>query len=315
MSFHLACRVITKGAPFALLATSAYFQALGVTRLAGSAISTGGQAGPEPLVRAASRRAAGVSTDDHATNARWIIERNPFDSFTPRPLDAAVTNDPSRNPTYVNAPLCDGFKAVVAVVSEESTSSLAVLSAPGESHPRLVRIGNDAADGRKVQVIEWNRVVLSRGSQLCQLQMFQPSATPISAVTRPRTMAGLERASDTLSEIESHIQKVAIGEFDIDRHAVERILANHMELTKGVRIVPEQRDGKMAGIRLWGIRPNSLLATLGFEDGDRLQSINDLDVTSPERALEAYARLRSEHSLTVQIHRRGRNQNIDFNIR
>ena len=75
------------------------------------------------------------------------------------------------------------------------------------------------------------------------------------------------------------------------------------------------RSGIFAIPNPWDAGSARILATLGFEDGDRLQSINDLDVTSPERALEAYARLRSEHSLTVQIHRRGRNQNIDFNIR
>ena len=33
---------------------------------------------------------------------------------------------------------------------------------------------------------------------------------------------------------------------------------------KSARIVPEQKDGKVVGIRMFGIRPETLLGTLGF---------------------------------------------------
>jgi hypothetical protein len=39
---------------------------------------------------------------------------------------------------------------------------------------------------------------------------------------------------------------------------------------------------------LFGIRPDTLLGTLGLENGDRLQTINGFDMASPEKALEAY---------------------------
>ena len=65
------------------------------------------------------------------------------------------------------------------------------------------------------------------------------------------------------------------------------------------RIVPEQENGKVVGIRLFGVRPDTLLGMLGMENGDRLQNINGFDMTSPEKALEAYARLRTADHLTV----------------
>ena len=39
---------------------------------------------------------------------------------------------------------------------------------------------------------------------------------------------------------------------------------------KSARIVPEKEGDKVVGIRLFGIRPDSLLGTLGIENGDRL---------------------------------------------
>jgi general secretion pathway protein C len=58
-----------------------------------------------------------------------------------------------------------------------------------------------------------------------------------------------------------------------------------------------------------------LLGTLGMENGDRLESINGFDMASPEKALEAYARLRTASNLNVKVNRRGKPVSIDYNIK
>ena len=85
------------------------------------------------------------------------------------------------------------------------------------------------------------------------------------------------------------IQRISATEFNIDRGVVDKILENQAELMRQARIVPEQENGKTVGIRMFGIRPETLLGVLGMENGDRLQTINGFDMTSPEKALEAYA--------------------------
>ena len=80
-------------------------------------------------------------------------------------------------------------------------------------------------------------------------------------------------------------------------------------------VVSALETDKIVGIRLFGIRPDSLLGTLGLENGDRLQSINGFEMSDPQKALEAYARLRSAERLTVAVNRRGKPVNIDFNIK
>lgn len=81
-----------------------------------------------------------------------------------------------------------------------------------------------------------------------------------------------------------------------------------------VRVVPEQRDGKVVGLRLFGLRPNSLLSALGLKNGDRLESVNGFDLTNPEKALEAYARLRTASRLRLHLNRAGQPLDIDLNI-
>jgi len=328
MGFDTALRRYFAGVILALVAVAAYFQAAGITQLAGSALAPDdkGLAGP-PRERAHLPPPASSAPDDHATSARWIMERNPFDSVTPRPLDAPPVVDAGAEAVvdlehYENAPVCDGVKALIIVAAAQPEWSMAALQAGGTPQTKLVRVGDEIGGGRIVQIIEWNRVVLSLGSNLCQMQMFRPSkpaaaaAAPAPTPTPPAPAAAVVGGAAAVpADIASKIQKVSANEFNVDRQVVDKILENQAELMKSARIVPEQENGKVVGIRLFGIRPDTLLGTLGLENGDRLQSINGFDMASPEKALEAYARLRTADHLTVQVNRRGANQNIDFNIK
>jgi general secretion pathway protein C len=327
MAFDTVLKRYFAGVILALVAVAAYFQASGMTQLVGAAMSPD----PKTLAGASSANARmpaplpAVTAEDHATSARAILDRNPFDSVTPRPLDAPPPIEEDAGPAivdlehYENAPPCDGFKALIVVAAPDPAWSMAALAGGGSPQTTMLRIGEDIG-GKTVRIIEWNRVVLSSGSSLCQIQMFRPAkvaaATPPPAPAPPPPAAAVVGgASAVPPDIASKIQKVSGNEFNVDRQVVDKILENQAELMRSARIVPEQENGKVVGIRLFGIRPDTLLGTLGLENGDRLQTINGFDMASPEKALEAYARLRTADHLTVQVNRRGQNQNIDFNIK
>lgn len=72
------------------------------------------------------------------------------------------------------------------------------------------------------------------------------------------------------------------------------------------RVVPEVRDGKTVGVRIFGVKAESSLARLGFESGDVLLRVGGYDMSSPDGALEAYAKLRQRSELDVEIVRNGR---------
>jgi general secretion pathway protein C len=63
------------------------------------------------------------------------------------------------------------------------------------------------------------------------------------------------------------------------------------------------------------VRPDTLLGVLGFQNGDRLETINGFNMSSPEKALEAYARLRTAKGLNVKINRRGKPMSLDYHIK
>jgi general secretion pathway protein C len=138
---------------------------------------------------------------------------------------------------------------------------------------------------------------------------------PPPPVEKKDPVAGKRGPRSVPPDIASKIQKVNPTEFNVDRSVVDQIMENQAELMRSARIVPEQENGKVVGVRLFGIRPDTLLGTLGLQNGDRLETINGFNMASPEKALEAYARLRTADHLTVTVNRQGKPVNIDFNIK
>ncbi|MDH3846141.1 MAG: general secretion pathway protein GspC, partial [Myxococcales bacterium] len=95
---------------------------------------------------------------------------------------------------------------------------------------------------------------------------------------------------------------------------VDKVLANQGSLMKSARVIPHEENGRVVGVKLYGIRRNSLLGRLGVRNGDMLRTINGFDMTSPDTALEAYSRLRSADKLTLAVKRQNKEITIDYNI-
>jgi hypothetical protein len=100
----------------------------------------------------------------------------------------------------------------------------------------------------------------------------------------------------------------------LKRELLDAMLADSTGLAASARIVPNFRDGKAVGFKLYGIRPSSYFQRLGFENGDTLLTINGADIASPDKALEAYVKIRNAAAVTVGIERRGKPFTLAFII-
>jgi general secretion pathway protein C len=120
------------------------------------------------------------------------------------------------------------------------------------------------------------------------------------------------RAS-TLPRLASGIERVTATQFLVDHRVVDAVLENQADLMRNARVVPTFVNGRTCP-RLLGVRPDSLLATLGFREGDCIESVNGFDVSDPNRALEAYARLRSADTLVVRVRRYGTDLELEYTL-
>lgn len=312
-----------------LVALVAYFQASGTMALLGAALTAPSAQPPTTAALPVAARAL------QHRSAEALIKRNPFDSET-GPLDRVpvpVVSGPEPEPQVndpLRAPVCTDVKVQIVTESDDPEWSFAALQGSGDTHPVLKRVG-DSVSSKQVAYIGFNpmeaspAVWLIEGAELCQALLFavQPEvkAAPEASATQQPPESDTapvppgRGATPVPAEIKDKIKKVSDSEFHVDRAVVDKILADQAELMRSARIVPEKKDGKVVGIRLFGIRPDTLLGTLGFQNGDRLETINGFNMASPEKALEAYARLRTANNLNVKINRRGQSQSIDYRIK
>jgi len=306
-----------------LVAIAAFLHAQGVMQL----IGVGVQPDEKQLITppAAARVAPSTASSARSTSSEAILARNPFDHVT-GPLRMPVTADDGTVAASSNldtsdpwsVPACDGVKVVMIAASRDQDWSMAAITG-SDGKSELRRRGMEVG-GKKVYYVGWDRVWFDNGGQLCQAKVFAAppvvAAAPTASAPAPVSSAPTSGGAKSLDPaIAKGIQKVSATEYNIDRGTLDKILENQADLMRQARVVPEQENGRTVGIRLFGVRPDTLLGNLGMENGDRLQTINGFDMSSPEKALEAYARLRTADKLTVQINRRGQNINLDYNIK
>jgi general secretion pathway protein C len=129
-----------------------------------------------------------------------------------------------------------------------------------------------------------------------------PPARPAAAVP---PLAPSPPVATSLALVQPAIVRESDTRYLVDRRLLDLVLEDQASLMRSVRVVPATARGRTYP-RLFGVRPDSLLGMLGFQEGDCLESINGFDLSTPERALEAYAWLRTADVLEAQVRRGGR---------
>jgi general secretion pathway protein C len=316
----------------------AYFDAAGVNHLLASNLfkadvsSLSRPAAPSPAdLEALSRPAA----SHHVRDVDRILARNVFDSAAgclncappePPPSEAEANAAPEEDVNRPPEP-CEGSAKVTGAVQVDDPLWSFVFIAPAQGQAALPYRMGQTVDGKTVSSIGWHPqygayVVLRpspTGARCFYAQVMPPRTAPPAPVAqaRPAEPAGpVAGASGELAAaLDSGIQRTGANEFSIQRSLVDRVLENQAELMRTTRIMPHDEGGRVTGVQLFGVRGNSLLGRLGMQNGDVLNRINGLEIASPDRALEAYSRLRTADRITVSVTRNGQPVNIDFNIR
>jgi general secretion pathway protein C len=159
--------------------------------------------------------------------------------------------------------------------------------------------------------IEQTRVYLKTSTGIEYLDLVEAApldtavATPSRAPSSDPLMAAIKRG----------IRKTGEYKYEVQRQAIDSLLDNMAVLSRVVRIVPEIKDGRPAGFRLFNIQPDGPFAKIGLQNGDLISAINGLEISGPDNALMAYTRLRSASHLSVGLERHGLRMTIEYDVR
>lgn len=317
------------GIVFATLGLSSLFLAQGTTALLAGALLD-----LDPAIAEArtAPRGAGVATPgNEQVDPTNILRRNIFDSETgdltivhaepEGEEEEQVVIDPNAPP-----PPCEGSVRLVGALVNSRHPQWSFAAITGAAGKALLYRPGGMVDGRELLAIGSSLVFMKpSGGGVCSLAMFdpgqpEPTRPNVQSPSTPRAVVRRGQREDedeegiSSSEMEEGISRVSDTEFNVSRGLVDQLLENQAELMRTARIIPHQEGGRTVGVKLYGIRRNSLLGQLGLQNGDMLRTINGYDMTSPDSALEAYSRLRGANNLTVAVVRRGQAMNIDYNI-
>jgi general secretion pathway protein C len=333
--------------PLGALVPCAYFAARGANDLVAARLFA---ADTDSLARslpgAAAIAAASEPTANHHVRDRAaIIHRNIFDSDAgcldcdagppgdaevdgggpPQPEEAALPPEacypvPPADGRVRPGPCETTAKILGAVESDDLLWSFVLVQSAPNGPAMPYRFGS-TLENRSVGIVSWCQAlgayVLLRppGGQRCFLAQNMPAHAAPAAPAAPVAAATPAAAGGSLGGVLEGIERVSANEYNVRRSTVDRILESQAELMRTTRIMPVDQGGRVIGVQLFGVRGNSLLGRLGMQNGDVLNRINGLDIGSPDRALEAYSRLRTSDNLQVSVTRNGQPVNIDFHIR
>ncbi len=293
----------------ALMALMAFAQARGLSQIVAAELTTD-VASPRPAARA-------PATPTSPPDATPILKRNVFDSTTgpltgePAPVPPPALPPSEPTPTMASE-ACD-FGVVTTIVAgapDYAFASITTRSGKG----RIYGVG-DAVDDRTLGSIGWDRVWLEGGAGSCHMKLGDTTARP-NAKPRPKRPARRSRrsrANTVPAEIANKISRVSADEYTIERSAFEEVLERQAELMRQTRVRPVRENGEVVGLRVVA-RPGTLLHAIGIRSGDVVKSINGFDLTNPQKALEAYGRLKTANRLSLSFERNGKTQTIDYRI-
>lgn len=266
-------------------------------------------------------------------DGRDICVKNIF-NYKNRPCAEELVVEPDvpeegddEEPTGGVPEYCSGdSKLVATMASSDADWAFAMIKSEGKTMP--FRIGDKVPDLGMIKRVGWRLVLIDPDSGAdCLLDLYpvaegetktarasRATPTPTRRSSRSRRRRG--RLSPELQkQIEEGIDVVSATERNIDRGLVDSLIENSSALMSQARILPYEREGQVQGFKLYGIRRNSLLGKLGLRNGDIVNSIGGIEMSSPDRALEAYTKLRSADDIVIDFTRRGRRQSMDYNIR
>jgi general secretion pathway protein C len=146
-----------------------------------------------------------------------------------------------------------------------------------------------------------------------RLETAVATANARSRTLAPPATSGLPPASRPSLPADRGILKVGETQYLVERRLMDQVFADAGRVCD-LRIVPESKHGRIVGVRLFGVRPDSPLGLLGFENGDRVESVDGIKLSAPERALEAYARFRNSDHVRVIVTRRGVKTLLEYHI-
>ena len=222
---------------------------------------------------------------------RTTPAQRPIDSAKPMEKTSAAALQNREKPGLTSLHL----KLLGTAVNDKG-SSWAVIHDLDRDRQEMVGVGSVVA-GAKVVSIGKDRVLLQVDGR------------------EEILLLGAEGTRLASSRPDQETQESAASTAVLSREVVRESLENLPALMSTARAELYVREGKSEGFQLSRIQQGSLLESVGFQDGDVIQSVNGRGVRSIQDAIEIYQKFGDRDSFTIGILRGDRPRTLHVKIK
>lgn len=229
----------------------------------------------------------------------------------------------SQKKSYVtnkNSPLLDSTAKCDESTLKANLKGIYIGNRKRDSYARIrmnrsthtYRIGQQLSDSTIVG-IQWGRIsprVILQVNGLQECLSLQTSHDAYIS-SRPQKKQDAPLKSKTMSN-SVIVEVIEPDHFLIDRSQLPSL--EYKDLLRQVRIIPNYKAGHQIGLRVVGVRPNTLLYKLGVRSGDIFISINQIKLSTLNKLFEAYNDIvaKVNQSVSAQLIRRGKRRNFKW---
>jgi len=211
---------------------------------------------------------------------------------------------------------------LVATVIAGDEAAAIIASGDYLDTARQFRAGDSLGGSAIVTLVRRNYVLLMNDGEVEYLYAGRDSQSSSGDASPVVGSTAEERAERALEREERLIARRAARESTpaVTQVVVSPALAAQLIDVEGlaaqIRIIPHKDSGgDIDGYRLSAVRRDSLFDKLGIKNGDIINVVNGLPVTSLEAAVNAYKSIQNEARFEVELTRRAQKQILEFEIR
>jgi general secretion pathway protein C len=215
-----------------------------------------------------------------------IIDRNLFNASTIAPAEVTASEqyEQTRLPLELRATLAAGDQSWA--VFEDQASRKHLVARVNQELCRDCQFSSVT-----LQRVERCRVVVLNQGRREELRLETLAVCATGGVARAATSAPPPAVARGRA-VNAAVQRLAENRFAVERGQMEAAASNPAALFSQARILPRYDQGKMVGVQLNAIRPGSIFAQAGIQDGDTVTEVNGVTVATPEdsqRLLQEFA--------------------------
>lgn len=229
-------------------------------------------------------------------------------------------------------------KLLGVMVARDPQYSVALFADAGAKATFIVGVG-DLLQGAEVIDITRDRVILQRNSKYEYIQLANtlggtPTlagvpgvATPTAAAPRGRGARGGANNSPQRGAAPSRANlgnpgnqnpaptTAADGVVELSKASIDAGLSDEAALAGAARVVPNYVNGQSSGVKLVGVREDSVYKQLGIESGDVVTSINGTKVKNQAHAFELIQGLRGQSDASIGIERGNESKTLKYRVK